>query len=82
MPWPAADDQPSRRQLVVVANLLRPLLMELASTMRSAPAHLLAGGLLAREVDEVVEAFGRRLKLHERERRESGEWAAVWLRAG
>jgi ribosomal protein L11 methyltransferase len=82
MPWAAADDQPSRRPLVVVANLLRPLLMELASTMRSAPAHLLAGGLLAREVDEVVEAFGRRLKLHERERRESGEWAAVWLRAG
>jgi hypothetical protein len=40
------------------------------------------GGLLREEVDEVVGAFTERLALHERERRESGEWAAVWLSAG
>jgi ribosomal protein L11 methyltransferase len=64
---------------VVVANLLRPLLVELARTMAAAPRHLLAGGLLAAEVDEVVLAFGERLGLRERERRHQGEWAAVWL---
>ena len=44
------------------------------------PAHLLAGGLLKEQVDEVVEAFGERLGMRERERRERGEWAVVWLR--
>ncbi len=80
LPWvgssPGANGPP-----VVVANLLRPLLMELADTMAGAPAHLLAGGLLIEEVDEVVAAFAGRLRLRERERRESGEWAAVWLSA-
>jgi ribosomal protein L11 methyltransferase len=66
---------------VVVANLLRPLLLELAGKMPRAPAHLLAGGLLTGEVDEVVGAFADRLGLRERERRERGEWAAVWLAA-
>ena len=64
--------------LVVVANLLRPLLLDLARTMPCAPAHLLAGGLLREQVDEVVEAFGE-LGMHECERRERGEWAVVWL---
>ncbi len=47
--------------------------------MPVAPAHLLAGGLLKEEVDEIADTFGERLGLRERERRESGEWAAVWL---
>jgi hypothetical protein len=68
--------------MVVLANLLRPLLLELADTMPHAPAHLLAGGLLAEEVDEVAGAFVQRLGMRERERRASGEWAAVWLTAG
>ena len=42
----------------MVANLLRPLLLELARGMSHAPAHLLAGGLLREQVDEVVGAFG------------------------
>ena len=46
------------------------------------PAHLLAGGLLREQVDEVVQAFGGRLGMRERERREAGEWAVVWLTAG
>jgi hypothetical protein len=63
----------------MVANLLRPLLLDLARGMTCAPAHLLAGGLLREQVDEVVAAFGERLGMRERERRERGEWAVVWL---
>jgi ribosomal protein L11 methyltransferase len=78
LPWP---QRAPARSLVVVANLLRPLLLELARTMPGAPAHLLAGGLLREQGDEIAAAFGERFGLRERERRESGEWAAVWLAA-
>lgn len=75
LPWLDEADGP----IVVVANLLRPLLLDLARGMPCAPSDLLAGGLLRDQVDEVVGAFGERLGLRERERRVSGEWAAVWL---
>jgi ribosomal protein L11 methyltransferase len=84
LPWLERDgsgdlaDGPAG-SLVVVANLLRPLLLDLAHGMPRAPAHLLAGGLLKEQVDEVVGAFGERLGMRERERRERGEWAVVWL---
>ncbi len=78
LPW-LADDDASGHPPVVLANLLRPLLLDLAGTMPRAPAHLIAGGLLREEVDEVVRAFAERVGLRERERRASGEWAAVWL---
>ncbi len=81
LPWMDVADRPEGPP-VVVANLLRPLLVELASSMPRAPAHLVAGGLLREEVDEVGRAFAERLGLRERERRASGEWAAVWLTAG
>lgn len=64
---------------VLVANLLRPLLLELAQTLDAPPAHLIAGGLLVGEADEVAGAFAERLGLGERERRQNGEWAALWL---
>ena len=64
---------------VVLANLLRPLLLELANTMLAPPRHLIASGLLREQADEVAEAFARRLGLRERARRERGEWAALWL---
>lgn len=64
---------------VMVANLLRPLLLDLATAMPSVPSHLLAGGVLVEQVDEVVCAFAERCGLRERERRGHGEWAAVWL---
>jgi ribosomal protein L11 methyltransferase len=70
------------RRPVVVANLLRPLLLDLARAIPSAPSHLLAGGLLVGEVDEIVGAYAERHGMYERDRRQSGEWAAVWLRAG
>jgi ribosomal protein L11 methyltransferase len=79
LPWPAPE---SRGMTVVLANLLRPLLLELAATLSAAPAHLIAGGLLVGEVDEVLDAFAARLGLSVRERRERGEWAAVWLSTG
>ncbi len=74
---------PLRRALprLVTANLLRPLLLELAARLEHAPAHLIAGGLLAHEADEVADAFARR-GLIERRRRHGGEWAALWLGAG
>lgn len=78
LPW--IDGAPGRAgSLVVVANLLRPLLLELARVMPCAPAQLLAGGLLKAEADEVAGAFAGRLGLREQERRESGDWAAVRL---
>ena len=66
---------------VVLANLLRPLLLELADRMPLAPLHLVASGLLREQADEVADAFARRFGLSERARRERGEWAALWLTA-
>ena len=78
LPW-VGDRALPRAPIVVLANLLRPLLLELASAMPEAPAHLIVGGLLREEVDEIVHAFADRHALRERERRASGEWAAAWL---
>ncbi len=78
LPGPIQD---SERPTVLLANLLRPLLLELAVALPAAPAHLLAGGLLGSEVDEIVDAYGERWGMRERERRRSGDWAAVWLQA-
>jgi ribosomal protein L11 methyltransferase len=78
LPWMDAQDEQAA-STVVLANLLRPLLLELAATMPSAPAHLILSGLLVEEVDEVEQAFLRRFGLRERHRRASGEWAALWL---
>jgi ribosomal protein L11 methyltransferase len=75
LPWPTGRP-------VVLANLLRPLLLELAATLPHTPAHLIAGGLLSGEADELAAAFARGAGLHERERRARGEWVALWLTAG
>jgi ribosomal protein L11 methyltransferase len=66
----------------VLANLLRPLLLDLAGSIDVAPENLIVAGLLTEEVDEVVGAFEERLSMRERERRSSGEWAAAWLCGG
>lgn len=71
---PLPDDYP-----LVLANLLRPLLLSLANSMTRPPRDLIASGLLRAEADEVATAFGERLSLRERERRERGEWAGLWL---
>jgi ribosomal protein L11 methyltransferase len=61
----------------VTANLLRPLLLELAGRLRRPPRTLIAGGLLAHEADEVAGAFAG---LVEVQRRVLDGWAAVLLR--
>jgi ribosomal protein L11 methyltransferase len=81
LPW-VGEGPDAAGPLVMTANLLRPLLLELAASMPAAPAHLIAGGLLAHEADEIAGAFSARLGLRERERRHSGEWAALWLARG
>jgi hypothetical protein len=62
----------------VLANLIRPLLLEVAGVMTRVPDRLLASGLQPDEVDEVVAAFARH-GLREARRREGGGWAAVEL---
>jgi ribosomal protein L11 methyltransferase len=78
LPWLAAADPPPG-PLVLLANLLRPLLLDLAKAIALAPAQLIASGLLVEQVDEIVATFGDRLALRERCRLVSGEWAAVWF---
>jgi ribosomal protein L11 methyltransferase len=65
----------------VVANLVRPLLLELATAMTEPPQRLLASGLLRGEADEVSAAFARH-GLRETDRRHGGEWSALLLATG
>jgi ribosomal protein L11 methyltransferase len=66
---------------VVLANLLRPLLLDYAARLAGPPPRtLVASGLLTHEADEVAAAFAPH-GLHERDRRERGEWAALLLAA-
>ena len=63
----------------IAANLLRPLLLELARRLDAPPRHLVAGGLLVEQADELAAAFAAR-GLVEQARRADGEWAALLLR--
>jgi ribosomal protein L11 methyltransferase len=63
----------------VLANLVRPLLLDVARVMTRPPERLIASGLLPGEVDEVVAAFTR---LREMRRIEGDGWAAVYLHSG
>lgn len=74
-----ADPLPDVRGSVTLANLLRPLLLDLSRRLASAPPHLIASGLLTDEAEEISDAFGARLGMIERRRCEQGEWAAIWL---
>jgi ribosomal protein L11 methyltransferase len=60
----------------VLANLVRPLLLEVAANLTRPPERLIASGLHPHEVDEVAAAFAR---LRETRRIEGGGWAAVEL---
>jgi ribosomal protein L11 methyltransferase len=62
----------------VLANLLRPLLLDYARVLADPPRELIASGLLVHEADAVAAAFERH-GLRERDRRERGEWAALLL---
>ena len=62
----------------VVANLVRPLLLEVAGRMTRVPERLVISGLLNAEADEVAAAFAGR-GMEEIDRREGAEWTAVLL---
>jgi ribosomal protein L11 methyltransferase len=66
------------RAPTVTANLTAPILCEVASRIDEPPRRLICSGLLTSEVDEVAEAFGA-TGLDGRERRASGDWAALLL---
>lgn len=68
-------------QALVLANLLRPLLLELAAAVVEPPANVIASGLLREELDEVALVYAE-LGLRERRRRERGDWGALWLTRG
>ncbi|MCU0312555.1 MAG: 50S ribosomal protein L11 methyltransferase [Solirubrobacteraceae bacterium] len=75
-------DGPPPGAPTVLANLLRPLLLQLAEQGfedGTVPRALIASGLLAHEADEVAAAFAARLGLREAARRGGGEWAALLL---
>lgn len=76
-------DGPAPSAPTVAANLLRPLLLEVARAGFAGvpPRVLVASGLLRHEADEVAAAFAAH-GLRETARRESAEWAALLLRAG
>lgn len=62
----------------VVANLLGPLLVELAPSLPGSVEHLIVSGLLAEETDRVAAAF-RDPGLRVRERRDMADWTALLL---
>jgi ribosomal protein L11 methyltransferase len=62
----------------VLANLVRPLLLELAAHLERAPEQLILSGLTLGEADEVVAAFARHDR-HEAARAEGDGWSAVRL---
>jgi ribosomal protein L11 methyltransferase len=61
---------------VVAANLMRPLLLEVASRMEARPRALILSGLLDHEADEVAAAFA---PLAERRRLSMNGWTALLL---
>jgi ribosomal protein L11 methyltransferase len=63
----------------VTANLTPALLDDLAGGLRHPVDRLIASGFLVDETDRVVAAFTGRQAMHELERREDGDWAAVLL---
>ncbi|HEX4689228.1 MAG TPA: 50S ribosomal protein L11 methyltransferase [Solirubrobacteraceae bacterium] len=60
----------------VVANLVRPLLLEVAARLERVPERLLASGLQLDEVDEVAAAFAAH-GLALAERRDGDGWCAI-----
>jgi len=63
----------------MTANLLAPLLLDLARRLPAPPARLIASGLLTNQLDEVAAAFEHRHGMAERTRRHEGEWSALLL---
>ncbi|MFY9264534.1 MAG: 50S ribosomal protein L11 methyltransferase [Solirubrobacterales bacterium] len=73
-------DQPPPLAPTVLANLMRPLLLEIAARVPAGHAmrNMILSGLLDEEADEVAAAFAR-LGLRERERISEGGWTGLLL---
>jgi ribosomal protein L11 methyltransferase len=65
----------------VVANMTSPILKAVAAQLGSPPEALICSGLLLREQDEVAAIFAT-VGLTEVDRRQDGDWAALFLRRG
>jgi ribosomal protein L11 methyltransferase len=63
---------------IVLANLVRPLLLEIAGLMQRPPERLIASGLTPDEVDDVVQAFAPH-GLRRVSRRDGDGWSAILL---
>jgi len=74
-------NEPGPHAETVVANLIRPLLMDVAKRLERSPGTLVASGLLRNEADEVADAFARH-GLQETERLQGAEWVALLLERG
>lgn len=74
-------DGPVPSAPLVLANLLLPLLLDVASTGfdQEPPQLMIASGLLIEQVDEVAKAFADAHGLLEVDRRISGDWGALLL---
>ena len=82
LPWLGAGreaDDPEPRATLLLANLLRPLLLDLSGALAHAPAAMIASGLLVAELDEISAEFAERHGLTERARRTEGDWGALLL---
>jgi ribosomal protein L11 methyltransferase len=65
----------------VVANMTSPILKAVAAQLGSPPETLVCSGLLLGEQDEVAAVFAA-VGLMEEDRRQDGDWAALFLRRG
>jgi ribosomal protein L11 methyltransferase len=70
--------EPAPGAPTVTANLVRPLLLDVARLLEDVPERLIASGLLREEADEVAAAFARH-GLREVARRSEAEWSALRL---
>jgi ribosomal protein L11 methyltransferase len=68
-------DAPGPAAPTVCANLLKPLLVEVAAALTAPPANLIVSGLLESEAAVVADAFG----LPVRDRRDAEGWTALLL---
>jgi ribosomal protein L11 methyltransferase len=62
----------------VTANLVRPLLLEVAALIERPPERLIASGLETGETEDVADAFGRQ-GLRLADRRDADGWTAILL---
>ncbi len=73
----------NKKYRLVVANILRPVLIEHAAALIQAmtqPGDLILSGLMEPDVEPILREFGGRLKGAKPEIRKLNEWRALWWR--